>query len=509
MAEIPIELAGFDVFKSKLDAAGKAIENTSKASKELGQSFQKALAGEVIASSLGKMAEAFEGTTAAGLKTAADLTRAYLQGGPLGLAIAGIGTIVSEAAKTWQAYEDQAAHAALATIEALNQSSRALSDHTDRIRKAAEEIRGIRLAREDAVGIEEALALITRERAEEAVRAHEQTVSAAERNIARVDEALKKLEADPTRRAELERESLNRQRELFDNSRRVAEAGVREANANISALDEEFRRDEEKRIVEDDKRRAEERRRERLAELKRQTEEEWREVHRRFEESIRIEEQKRKEGAERMTALAQARIDAENAAIARQLDDRRALFAAEAEMEAQRAEWDAAKAAAAEGVLADAVSIFANWDAQTKAALESRAKQAGIEALFEGAKAIQQFAEYAASGFLDPTSFASMNAHALAAAKFAAVAGVSAGAAALGNFGGGSGGDRDRREIGGNSTTPMTVAETDAGGRTRFSDQGGRSRGGVVINNYGSVLMTRAEQGRAVRRALAEYERTR
>lgn len=82
--QIPVEFSGWDKVIN-------SIEGTTKASKELGDQMKKALMGEVLVQSINKVGSSIGGVEGAAVSAVGSIAQGFMQGGPVGAAIAATG----------------------------------------------------------------------------------------------------------------------------------------------------------------------------------------------------------------------------------------------------------------------------------------------------------------------------------------------------------------------------------------------------------------------------------
>lgn len=82
--QIPVEFTGWDKVIS-------SIEGTTKASKELGDQMKKALMGEVLVQSINRVGSSIGGVEGAAVSAVGSIAQGFMQGGPVGAAIAATG----------------------------------------------------------------------------------------------------------------------------------------------------------------------------------------------------------------------------------------------------------------------------------------------------------------------------------------------------------------------------------------------------------------------------------
>lgn len=104
--QIPVEFTGWDKVIS-------SIEGTTKASKEMGEQFKKALMGEVLVQGIQRIASGMKDGVAKETTAAAGaIAQGFFMGGPAGAAIAGFSVAVLKIGSAFDAIENKAGAAA-------------------------------------------------------------------------------------------------------------------------------------------------------------------------------------------------------------------------------------------------------------------------------------------------------------------------------------------------------------------------------------------------------------
>lgn len=455
--QIPIDITNWEKFVGVITAANKA-------SKEMGESFKKAIPTETITGGLHQVSSALKSVDNDSVKVAghvaevsATLVQSFAQGGPFGLAIGvltvGVQKIFEaidygdEVLKKGEAFMQRQAEERGAAIRAANRAAEAQAASVSEALQKGNEI------------AEQAAEQRAKERNERRKKAAQERFDfeiqlaneAADADLARM-QAQNGIERETEERAR--RESLART--LLDIDKK-ADAAKRLADARILALD---RVEQRERF---------------LASATERTD-------RIFEEMVGNAEEQAVAVASQISGTA---ANAANAFIGP------AIQAFTLYSKAAEAASGAAKMSAEERA--------ANEAAATQAVLASLAQQAGTQAVFETAQGIADLA----LGFTgEANRFGSAAAHFTAAGVFGTIAGGTAIAAnQIGQTRGAT--TQERQSSGGDSAGPARTGGTD-GGRSSDTSSGG----GVTINIVGGrAYATGAEVGAQTAKALRDFKR--
>lgn len=252
--EVAVDASGFDRLLS-------TIEGTTKASKDMGDAFKKALVGEVLVGSINRIASGMkDGVAKEALGAAGAITQGFFQAGPVGAALAATSVAILKVGDALDTIESKATIVASRLSFARAQAGIIASDTAERQRLRAETIADdeARVAREKRHA-EEAAA--------EQRRVRELAKARADAKKAADAEAKEYVEAETLRVAYLEQEikdaafaeeldaeaeHAKRLRDMRDEAAAAERERLQSAQMYAFAVKDEERRQELARVKEHD-----------------------------------------------------------------------------------------------------------------------------------------------------------------------------------------------------------------------------------------------------------------
>jgi len=129
------------------EGAVAAFDRLQKSADETQKTLKKAFAAGVIADSVGRLSDAFDGTAKTALQASATMAKAFLAGGPVGLAVAGLSLVVEQGLEAWKEYKAEGSRAAEAVATEIENAAKRIKTARESQEASAERLQAIEAAR--------------------------------------------------------------------------------------------------------------------------------------------------------------------------------------------------------------------------------------------------------------------------------------------------------------------------------------------------------------------------